>query len=174
MVVDQEAVIREFKNQGNMTARLLFNISCVLAKAAADRAVDIGKMVSTKIETMPGEKKSIDALKKRVDTLDYNQFSNNEMNLDKLKAYLKEYGIQFHAEELANGNYNYWFKSKDQKQFQAALERVKEDIINDKKQIKSLQKSPKDLKPQEQIAKHKAAAPKQSVGTKVKKPTKSV
>ena len=98
MVVDQEAVIREFKNQGNMTARLLFNISCVLAKAAADRAVDIGKTVSTKIETMPGEKKSIDALKKRGDTLDYKQFSNNEMNLDKLKAYLKEYGIQFHAE----------------------------------------------------------------------------
>ena len=57
------------------------------------------------------------------------------MNLDKLKAYLKEYGIQFHAEELANGNYNYWFKSKDQKQFQAALERVKEDIINDKNKL---------------------------------------
>lgn len=63
---------------------------------------------------------------------------------------------------------------KIKNQFQAALERVKEDIINDKKQIKSLQKTPKDLKPQEQIAKHKAAAPKQSVGTKVKKPTKSV
>ena len=165
MVVDQEAVIREFKNQGGMSARLLYNISCVLAKSLADRAADIRKMVSSKIETMPGEKKSIDALKKRGDTLDYKQFSNNEMNLDKLKAYLKEYGIQFHAEELANGNYNYWFKSKDQKQFQAALERVKEDII---------QKTPKDLKPQEQIAKHKAAAPKQSVGTKVKKPTKSV
>ena len=135
MVVDQEGAIREFKNQGVMTARLLFNISSVLAKSLADGAVDISKKVSAKIEARPGEKKSIDALKKRGDTLDYKQFSNNEMNLDKLKAYLKEYGIQFHAEELANG---------------------------------------KDLKPQEQIAKHKAAAPKQSVGTKIKKPTKSV
>ena len=43
------------------------------------------------------------------------------MNLDKLKAYLKEYGIQFHAEELANGNYNYWFKSKDQNNFKRLL-----------------------------------------------------
>ena len=31
MVVDQEGAIREFKNQGVMTARLLFNISSVLA-----------------------------------------------------------------------------------------------------------------------------------------------
>ena len=61
MVVDQEGAIREFKNQGVMTARLLFNISSVLAKSLADRAVNMGKMVSTKIETMPGEKKSIDA-----------------------------------------------------------------------------------------------------------------
>ena len=113
MVVDQEGAIREFKNQGVMTARLLFNISSVLAKSLADGAVDISKKVSAKIEARPGEKISIDALKKRGDTLDYKQFSNNEMNLDKLKAYLKEYGIQFHAEELANGNYNYWFKSKD-------------------------------------------------------------
>ena len=69
-----------------MTARLLFNISSVLAKSLADGAVDISKKVSAKIEARPGEKKSIDALKKRGDTLDYKQFSNNEMNLDKLKS----------------------------------------------------------------------------------------
>ena len=52
MVVDQEGAIREFKNQGVMTARLLFNISSVLAKSLADGAVDISKKVSAKIEEM--------------------------------------------------------------------------------------------------------------------------
>lgn len=173
MVADQESVVREFKSQGMMTARLLYNMVSVMSKATAQGLVAGTKLAKNTLAELPGEKRHLKTLSKSGVPLDYTKLSNNELNLDKLKIYLKQYGVQFHAEKLKDGSFNYWFKSKDEKKFQAAVEQLKNDIVGHKKEIKNLEKKANDLTPQQQINKHKAKAPK-TQGVKAKMPTKSV
>lgn len=90
------------------------------------------------------------------DPVAFEEFANSEINLDKLKANLKENGVKFAFENNPDGTVKMVYRATDDKAIANAVDRTLKQIANDpKKATKEFKKDPKKLSPREQIDKVK-------------------
>ncbi len=129
--MEQEQALFQLKNIGKGTGEILLKGILALLEKSKEEGKAISNVLSKNGELNWNKFMSSDASK------EIKRFRTSEINLQKLKEYLKQYGVKFSIKELGNNDVALAFEAKNSDVIRDAFEHLVSDVTEVSKDDKT-------------------------------------
>ncbi|ELY5747376.1 DUF3801 domain-containing protein [Streptococcus iniae] len=154
--MEQEQTLFQLKNIGKGTGEILLKGILAFFEQSSDSGKNIGELLSKSGEVNWNRFMANDATK------EIKRFRTSEVNLEKLKEYLKPYGVRFSVKKLSEDEIALAFEAKNKDIVRDAFEHLIADVVDPQKDPKTqevinrLVKNPNAKSFEERLEKAKA------------------